>query len=71
MAFTDVGSTTAGRIYDSSEIFRYDDLFSAEEKLYQEAEKIDTKRKDLIRYFVIGGGAVLILVFLRLGLKKK
>jgi hypothetical protein len=71
MAYTDTGSTNAGRIYDSSEIFRLDDLLSTQDELFGEAEAIDTQRKDLIRYFVIGGGAILILVFLRLAIKNK
>lgn len=71
MQYTDIGSTTSGRIYDSSEILRYDDFLSQQEKLFQEAEKIDTKKKDLIRYFIIGAGSILVLVFLKLAVKKK
>jgi hypothetical protein len=71
MAFTDIGSATSGRIYDSFENIRLDDFLSQQNKLFEESEKIDTKRKDLIRYFVIGGGAILILVGLKLLVKKK
>lgn len=71
MAFTDINSVTSGRIYDSSENIRMEQFLNEQEKLFQEAEKIDTKKKDLIRYFVIGGGAVLILVLLKLAVKKK
>lgn len=71
MNYTDTGSKTSGRIYDSLEINRLDDFLSTQQGLFQEAEEIDTKRKDLIRYFIIGGGAVLVLVLLKLAIKKK
>jgi hypothetical protein len=71
MTYTNTSSVTSGRIYDSSEILRYDDFLNKQQKIFQESESNDTKNKDLIRYFIIGGGAVLILVFLKLVVKKK
>lgn len=70
MTYTDIGSN-AGIIYDANEILRYNDLAN---KLNYEAEKADneeTKKKDVIRYFIVGAGAVLILVAIKLLVKNR
>jgi hypothetical protein len=71
MAFTDISGTNSGRIYDSSENLRMEELLNEQQKLSQEFDKIDTKRKNLIRYFIVGGGAILILALLTIIVKKK
>jgi hypothetical protein len=71
MAYTDLPSASSGRIYDVFENARMDDALKEQEKLMQQAEAIDTKRNDLIRYFIVGGGAILVLVLLRLAVKRK
>jgi predicted RNase H-related nuclease YkuK (DUF458 family) len=70
MAFTDIGSG-AGAIYDSNEIVRYNDLLS---KIDEEAEKLqneESKKKDIIRFAIVGAGAILILVAVQLLAKNK
>jgi hypothetical protein len=70
MAFTDVGSS-AGRIYDDRETSRLDDFAN---KFIDSAQKIDsndTKKKDTIRYIIIGVGAILILALLKIAVRKK
>lgn len=70
MAYTDVGSRV-GIVYDADEILRYNDLAN---KLNYEAEKADdevTKKKDIIRYFIVGAGAILVLVALKLLVKNR
>jgi hypothetical protein len=70
MAYTNIGSK-AGIVYDADEILRYNDLVN---KLNYEAEKADdevTKKKDIIRYFIVGAGAILILVSIKLLVKNR
>ena len=70
MTYTDIGSG-AGAIYDADEILRYNDLSN---KLNYEAEKADNeefKRKGIIRYAIVGAGAILILVAVKLLVKNK
>jgi len=70
MNYTDIGYG-AGRIYDANEILRYNDLSN---KLNIEAEKADleiSKKKDVIKYAIVGVGAILILVALKFLVKNK
>lgn len=71
MTFTNVGSDTAGRIYDVNETARLEDFANRFNVLTEQADKNDTKKKDTIRYIVVGGGAVLIFVLLTLAFAKK
>lgn len=70
MAFTDVGSS-AGRIYDVSENSRLDDVATKFTDYTQKMDSKDTKKKDIIRYAIISVGAILILVFLKIAVRKK
>lgn len=70
MAYTDIG-TTGGRIYDSNEIGRLNDVANQFNKMAEKAEKEDSKKKDVIRYFIIGAGAIIILTILKLAVRNK
>ena len=70
MAYTDTG-LGAGRIYDSNEIVRLNDFANEFDNMAEKSEKIDTKTKDVIRYFIIGGCTLLILTLLKLAVKRK
>jgi hypothetical protein len=70
MAYTDVG-TTAGVIYDVNEPNRLNDFANQFNDLSEKADSIDVKKKNLIRYVIVGVSAVLILVLLRIAVKKK
>lgn len=70
MVFTDIGSRS-GVIYDADEMLRYNDLLN---KLNYEAEKADleiSKKKDVIRYAIVGVGAVLVLLALKILVKNR
>ena len=70
MAYTDVG-TSAGVIYDVNEPSRLSDYANQFEQLAEKADSIDTKKKDMTRYAVIGVSAILILVLLKFAVRKK
>lgn len=61
MTFTDTGGDTAGRIYDVNEKARLEDFANRFNNLTEQADRNDTKKKDTIRYIVIGAGSLLIL----------
>lgn len=69
MNYTDIGK--GGKIYDRNEPSRLADFANEQEKLFLEAEEIDGKDKKITRYFIIVGGAVLLLVLLKLLVKNK
>jgi len=72
MAFTDTGmGTGAGKVYDVNEGKRLMDISNEFNKYAEEADNTDNKKKDIIRYAVIGAGAVLILVTLKILVKRK
>jgi hypothetical protein len=70
MAFTDVGSS-GGVIYDSNEDNRLNDFADNFNAIAERADSEETKKKNLIRYGIIGVGLVLILVVLKTAIKKK
>lgn len=70
MAYTDIGSTS-GRIYDVNEITRLNDFADKFNDLTEKADSNDIKKKDTIRYIIIGVSVVLILAFLTIAVKKK
>jgi hypothetical protein len=69
MEYTDVGG--AGRIYDVAEGGRLNDVLTQQEQIFLGIEKTLTKKKDLIRYTIIGVGSVLLLVLLSFAVKKR
>ena len=71
MTFTDIGSDTAGRIYDVNETKRLNDLADKLNNEMESADKEEAKKKDLKRYVVIGIGSLLILGLLILATRKK
>ena len=71
MSYTDIGSDSSGRIYDVAEGGRLEDALNEQEKMFLEVEKSETKKKDIIRYAIIAGASVLILVLLSFAVKKK
>lgn len=60
MTFTDIGSDTAGRIYDVNETARLEDFANRFNNLTEQADRNDTKKKDTKRYIIIGVGSLLI-----------
>lgn len=60
MTFTDIGSDTAGRIYDVNETARLEDFANRFNTLTEQADRNDTKKKDTKRYIIIGVGSILI-----------
>lgn len=70
MAYTEIGST-AGVIFDVNENARLNDLANQFNEATQKIDSKDTKKKDTIRYIIIGVSAVVILVLLKLAVKKK
>lgn len=70
MAFTDIG-TTGGRIYDANEIDRLNDLANQFNDMAEKADNEDTKKKNVIRYFIVGVSAVVILTILKLAVRNK
>lgn len=70
MAFTDIGSG-GGVIYDINEDNRLNDFADNFNAISERADSEETKKKNLIRYGIIGVGLVLILVVLKTAIKKK
>jgi len=70
MAYTDIGSS-AGVVYDSNENARLNDFANKFNDLTQKIDSKDTKKKDTIRYIIIGVSAVVILALLKIVVKKK
>ena len=62
----------AGLIYDSSEMSRIQDLLNKQEKQMVDIDK-EKKNTDsnVLRYAIIGGGAVVLLVLLKIGISYK
>ena len=71
MAYTDVGSGSSGRVYDVDEVGRLQDALNQQEQIFLGIENTTAKKKDLIRYTIIGVGSVLILVLLAIVVKKR
>lgn len=71
MAYVYKNSTTAGRIYDTFENIRMDDILTNQQQLYIDDEKKLNKDKNIIRYAVVIGGAILILALLTIVVKRK
>lgn len=71
MTFTDIGSETAGRIYDVNETARLNDLADRLNNVMESADREEAKKKDLKRYAVIGVGSILIFVLLTFAIRKK
>jgi hypothetical protein len=69
MAYTDVGG--GGRIYDVGEGGRLEDALNQQELIFLGIEKSESKKKDIIRYSIIGVASVLIIVLLSFAVKKK
>lgn len=70
MTFTDIGSG-AGKIYDSNEIKRLNDFANQFNTTTEQIDKEEAKKKDLKRFVIIGLGAVLVLVLLKLAIRHK
>lgn len=60
MTFTDIGSDTAGRIFDVNETARLEDFANRFNTLTEQADQKDTEKKDAKRFIVIGVGSILI-----------
>ena len=71
MTFTDIGSDTAGRIYDVNETARLEDFANRFNTLSEQADLNDTKKKDTKRYIIIGVGSIVILGLFILATRKK
>jgi hypothetical protein len=71
MSYTDIGSDSSGRIYDVAEGARLEDALNQQELIFLGIEKSESKKKDVIRYAIIGGASILILVLLAFAVKKK
>jgi hypothetical protein len=71
MSYTDIGSSSSGRIYDVAEGARLEDALNQQELIFLGIEKSESKKKDVIRYAIIGGASILILVLLAFAVKKK
>jgi hypothetical protein len=71
MAYTYTNSTTAGRIYDTFENVRMDDILNKQQQQYLDDEKKLNKDKNTIRYAIVIGSAILILALLKIVVKKK
>ena len=71
MSYTDIGSDSSGRIYDVAEGGRLEDAMNQQELIFLGIEKSESKKKDVIRYAIIGGASILILVLLAFAVKKK
>jgi len=71
MPYTDIGSSSSGRIYDVAEGGRLEDALNQQEQIFLGIEKSESKKKDVIRYAIIGGASILILVLLAFAVKKK
>jgi hypothetical protein len=71
MSYTDIGSDSSGRIYDVAEGARLEDAMNQQELIFLGIEKSESKKKDVIRYAIIGGASILILVLLAFEVKKK
>ena len=69
MAYTDIGS--GGVIYDSNEINRLNDVANQFTDLTETMDKKDSKKKDTIRYIIIGVSAILVLALLRIAVKSR
>ena len=71
MPYTDVGSDSSGRIYDVAEGGRLEDALNQQELIFLGIEKSESKKKNIIRYAIIGVASVVIIVLLSFAVKKK
>jgi len=71
MTFTDTGISTSGLVYDVNEKARLEDFANRFNVLTEQADSEDTKKKDTIRYIVIGVGSLVVLGLFILAVKKK
>lgn len=71
MTFTDIGSDTAGRVYDVNETARLNDLANSLNNAMETADREEAKQKDVKRYVVIGIGSLVVLGLLILATRKK
>ena len=69
MAYTDIGG--GGRIYDANEINRLNDVANQFTDLTETMDKKDSKKKDTIRYIIIGVSAILVLALLKIAVKSR
>ena len=71
MAFTDMGFSSSGLIYDINEKSRLEDFAKTFNEIAQKADDKDTKQKDAKRYAIIGVGSAVILLLLVVAIRKK
>ena len=71
MSYTDTGSSSSGRIYDVGEGGRLEDALNQQELIFLGIEKSESKKKNIIRYGIIGVASVVIIVLLSFAGKKK
>ena len=71
MAFTDIKSPQAGVVYDTNENLRLNDFANQFNKITDNQDKIATKGNDAIRYTIIVGGAIFLVVLLEIMVKKR
>jgi hypothetical protein len=71
MAYLNASSSSSGRIYDTFENVRMDNILNKQQQQYLDDEKKLNKDKNTIRYAIVIGGAILILALLKIVVKKK
>jgi hypothetical protein len=71
MDYVYTNSPTAGRIYDTFENVRMDNILNKQQEQYLDDEKKLNKDKNTIRYAIVIGSAILILALLKIVVKKK
>jgi hypothetical protein len=71
MAYLNASSSSSGRIYDTFENIRMDEILTKQQQLYIDDEKKLNKDKNTIRYAIVIGGAILILALLAIVVKRK
>jgi hypothetical protein len=61
---------SAGKIYDSAEVQRLDQMLKQQEEAFKQAEKEELNVSGIVRYTLILGGVILVLILLKKGVGK-
>jgi hypothetical protein len=61
---------SAGKIFDSAEVQRLDQMLKQQEEAFKQAEKEELNVSGIVRYTLILGGVILVLVLLKKGVGK-
>jgi hypothetical protein len=70
MAFTDI-KYNSGKVYESGEKARLEDYMNQQEKIFSNIDNTTDKDKKIIRYSIVLGGGLLVIILLSIAVKFK